>query len=68
MTALYFAAIADDGWGPALGIGTTKEAAMVEPLEYTGGDATGIRVIQITERSYNAIRAGNPDAVNELVK
>ena len=59
----FIAIIADDKSGPAYGIGTTEAEARADAAE-SGFGAEGI-AIEITEESYNAIRAGNPDAVTE---
>lgn len=59
----YIAIIAEDKSGPAYGVGTTEAEARNEAREYGFGD-DGI-AIEITEDSYNAIKGGNPDAVEE---
>lgn len=61
----FFAAIAADKSGPAMGIGCSPEEAMEDAIEWAG-DNDGLIAIEITEASYNAIAGGHPDAVTEV--
>jgi hypothetical protein len=58
-----YAIIADDKCGPAYGVGATEEEARADARASGFGDGIAI---EITERSYNDIVAGNPDAVEEI--
>lgn len=58
----YYAILADDGFGPAYGVGTTLEEAALDAAESGFGD-DNTTWIRITKDSFDAIKAGNPDAV-----
>lgn len=64
MAPTYYAVIASDNSGPALGIGTTPFEAWDDACEWAGVTGTDdVWVVEITPESYARIANGNPDAV-----
>jgi len=61
----YIAIINEDKSGAAYGVGENEEIARNMAVE-SGFDREDGIAIQITEESYQAILAGNPDAVTEV--
>lgn len=64
----YYAIISDSNDGPAFGIGTSESAAWDDAAEWGIDDSNRETCvcIEITETSYNAIKGGNPDAVEVI--
>tara|TARA_R100001244_G_scaffold105775_2_gene78474 strand:+ start:2100 stop:2288 length:189 start_codon:yes stop_codon:yes gene_type:complete len=62
---MKYAIISEDISGPAYGIGTTEAAARINAVESGFRKDAGISV-EITEASFLAIEAGDPDAI-ELI-
>tara|TARA_R110000824_G_scaffold25876_1_gene89736 strand:- start:717 stop:905 length:189 start_codon:yes stop_codon:yes gene_type:complete len=59
---MKYAIIAKDLCGPAYGIGTTEDEARRDAVEAGFPENAGISV-EITESSFQAIKSGDPDAV-----
>lgn len=63
----YFAAVQPEG--PAFGVGFSEEAAMRDAekcLSDEGETTEGLQVVEITRESYDAIKSGNPSAIEEV--
>lgn len=58
----YIAIVNEDETGPALGVGTSVEAAWYDAGIWGIKDRDGCKAVGIRRETYEAIRAGNPDA------
>lgn len=63
LDARYYAIIAKDGSGPAMGTGTSESQAWDDSTEWGLSDREGHKCVEITPESRARILGGDPDAV-----
>lgn len=61
MSIQYFALVNNDNSGPAFGAGLSEGAAEQDAARWSGQDYPDTKTVEITRKSYFAVKAGNPD-------